>query len=685
MKLAFVEACGFRGFRSKVRIDFGDAFTVISGKNGTGKSTVCDAVEFGLTGSIEKYAVEKAAGESLTDYLWWRGDGTPEAHYVTVAFRANDGTAFEVTRTRENGANRSAEEIENALCGQPRPDNALRQLCKTSIIRDEWIAALSLDLSEADRFELVRAALGPAEGVDYSIKAREVVSIAEATHVRREAAYNEARTRLTSGIAHLAEAKETIGRLGDVAAALEIVADATPNTADDIAGRLAGGRASLLRRRTRLNAMKEAAAQGHDIQARRREFDSPAAAEARAAARDKLDNAVVAAAQADAAVRAAEQALKAEEQTDAIAASLATLIAHGEKLGLHDERCPLCAAARTPEEFSAGLAIARARLEGLASGVTQARDQLATARQAASGPAAELELAQQSWRLIEQEQAQLTAREQDHIELFEKFELDFRFAQDPDGLEREAEAERNRLLQLESALQTLEASQLVSTVASLEEHLASLRRDVDELADGVTRSQTAVAAAKAIERSVKRIAGEIVDEKLAQISPLLNELYQRLRPHSDWRTIEYSVRGDVRRYLSLRVGDGLNPQFVFSSGQRRAAGLAFLLSVHLARAWSQWRTLLLDDPVQHIDDFRALQLVEVLAALRLDGRQIVCAVEDGALADLLCRRLSGAMETAGYRYEFSFGSSGAVVAAGSEVPPLPVGIMRAAPGIQAVS
>ena len=91
--------------------------------------------------------------------------------------------------------------------------------------------------------------------------------------------------------------------------------------------------------------------------------------------------------------------------------------------------------------------------------------------------------------------------------------------------------------------------------------------------------------------------------------------------------------------LSLRVGDSLNPRFVFSSGQRRAAGLAFLLSVHLARPWSHMRTLVLDDPVQHIDDFRALHFAEVLTAMRKAGRQVVCTIEDEALADVLCRRL----------------------------------------------
>ena len=59
-----------------------------------------------------------------------------------------------------------------------------------------------------------------------------------------------------------------------------------------------------------------------------------------------------------------------------------------------------------------------------------------------------------------------------------------------------------------------------------------------------------------------------------------------------------------------------------------AAGLAFLLAVHLSRPWCAWQSLLLDDPVQHIDDYRALNLVEVLTAIRRTGRQVIVAVED---------------------------------------------------------
>ncbi|MEJ0075999.1 MAG: ATP-binding protein [Alphaproteobacteria bacterium] len=87
MKLAFIELCGFRGYRKQVRVDFGERFTIIDGRNGVGKSTIFDAVEFALTGTISKYDEAKADGETIADYIWWKGEGPPpDAFFVNVGF-----------------------------------------------------------------------------------------------------------------------------------------------------------------------------------------------------------------------------------------------------------------------------------------------------------------------------------------------------------------------------------------------------------------------------------------------------------------------------------------------------------------------------------------------------------------------------------------------------------------------
>ena len=126
----------------------------------------------------------------------------------------------------------------------------------------------------------------------------------------------------------------------------------------------------------------------------------------------------------------------------------------------------------------------------------------------------------------------------------------------------------------------------------------------------------ALEAAKQINRANKLVANELLAEQFETVLPLLKELYFRLRSHSVWREIETDIAGQIRASFNFTVGDGKNPQFLFSSGQRRTAGIAFLLSIHLSRPWRALNTLLLDDPIQHIDDYRALNLVGVLAAIR---------------------------------------------------------------------
>lgn len=677
MRLDFVEVCGFRGFREKVRVTFGSGFTVITGRNGVGKSTLFDAIEYALTGVIDKYLIDKAAKESLSDYLWWRGTGTPEAHYVTVSFKSDDGKTFTITRSREAGADKSPAEIEDALCRNSRPDDAIHQLCRTSIIRDEWIAALSVDLSDTDRFEYVRGALGLGQRADFAAKAKAVLKAAESVHTSRQSAYGLAREQLTRAITQLTEARDAIARTGDVSAAMQTLVDATPGAEEGLVVRLVAGRAALTARRARLGPMDEAVRKGRQVLEYRRTLEAPEAISEREQAWLRLGEVQQIKEDADRLAEAADKNLRLEERGNDIAASLAAIIEHGERLGLHSAHCPLCAAERSDDEFAAGLMLAKQRMEALASSVAIARGNAAAAREAAARATADFIRAQDAWNEMQLVLRRQAALEQAHLDIFDRNQLDLKFVQDPDGLEQFMVGERDRLIELEKALITLEVSQAALTTASLEDQVATLRQEAEATASAVAASEKALDVAKAIDRGLRSVSGEIIDERLAQISPLLNELYQRLRPHFDWRSIEYSIRGDVRRFLSLKVGDGLNPQFVFSSGQRRAAGLAFLLSVHLARAWTNWRTLLMDDPVQHIDDFRALHLIEVLAALRLGGRQIVCAVEDEALAELLCRRLLSTSESFGRRYDLDVGSSGAtMVVHEADVPPMPASVLR---------
>ena len=224
------------------------------------------------------------------------------------------------------------------------------------------------------------------------------------------------------------------------------------------------------------------------------------------------------------------------------------------------------------------------------------------------------------------------------------------------------------------------------TISDHADRVLDLERDLEVIKTSSVSAEKQLAKARRVEEQIKeasatlkRIGAEAVEERLAAIRPLFTELYLRLRPHTDWKTVSYAVRGDVRRFLSLRVDEDLNLKFLFSSGQRRATGLAFLISVALSRPWCRFRTLVLDDPIQHVDDFRAVHLVETLAAIRTMRYQLVCAVEDPALAELMTRRLRSSYQETGTLIRMRYVSGdGAQIEEVREITPFEVVIVAQA-------
>jgi chromosome segregation protein len=312
---------------------------------------------------------------------------------------------------------------------------------------------------------------------------------------------------------------------------------------------------------------------------------------------------------------------------------IAALVSLGRKLGLRDGHCPLCDSDLTEADFEDGLATAERLARELNELAVEqvAREQAREAAEAAEAAAQEnVDLRQR-----------LLLAAQDTVWQFEQRLAAAGFG--PDALIDQL-LERHQVLATELA-RAQEDLRIVETLR-LNALLARARRAEAEAKEAHSRAERKLGLARRVEThaqalhaAARRAANEAADRRLERVLPLIAELYRRLRPHPVWEDIDYRIRGDVRRFLRLQVGDELNPQFIFSSGQRRATGLAFLLSVNLSLAWSRCRSILLDDPVQHIDDFRSVQLAEVMAQLSAGGRQIICAVEDTALADLLCRRL----------------------------------------------
>ncbi|MDE0279983.1 MAG: AAA family ATPase [Gammaproteobacteria bacterium] len=658
MKLSYIDICGFRGFKNRVCVSLADSFTIIDGRNGVGKSTIFDAVEFALTGTISKYLDAKASGETVDNYIWWCGEGTiPGERYVEIGFR-NGTEECSVRRTPFDAVDIDLAKVTEKLVDKEfAPKTAIVQLCAASIIRDEHIARLSLDLKEGERFTLLRDAIGAIDADEWIGKASRLSSTASKRHDEASEELKHAKAKLDNSIRYLDEVHTKLSSVSGLEEAIGRLQSMLKSTASV--------NELMIVARNQLSYIQNELEQADNILKRWSEVEKLKIQISEL--KKKVEN-------AREEWRTAEEELAnlQEEIPSTLDASelssqarkLEQLVNLGGNIGIRDGHCPLCHSEISESAFREALVAVVSEAERLdEKAVEEAKRErtLKRTKEKAAG-------AKAFWELAMKER-------EETMEIIEKFDEAMKEA----GLV--ASSREELLLHIEDVEKKREAIAsevgILDTI-SLNAILGRAKETRDHAVERVRRAEVrlgktrlAETRAKAIHDAVRRAVAETLDQRLGRVLPLMSELYKRLRPHPVWDDIEYSVRGDVRRFLKLQVGEGVNPQFVFSSGQRRATGLAFLLSMNLSISWNRWKSILLDDPVQHVDDYRAIHLAEVLAHLCHGGQQVVCAVEDNALADLMCRRLSGSGEVRGKKITLGTSGDGSLtISQESAHPPL---------------
>ena len=633
MRLAYIEMCGFRGFREMVRVPIPRGFLVVTGRNGSGKSTLLDAIDFVFTGTLNKFDVKGAKGGGLDEHIWWIGSGQPSGHYVTVGLTDDTGYETSFTRSRENGPDFKMSELADVLsAADEHSDDWPRVLMQTSLLRDETISSLSLDQAEQARANAVQSAIGGLTGKDNTKRTTALLNAAKTVRDFTETRAVALQHDMSRALSAVTEARSLAEKSQDLAKAeatlrqLEPLVQPSPKYAADIRERIQARRNAIsqlsnaLEIRDGLKAVDSPASEGADaMQVEINELTKAIAG---------LDNDYTS---------ALLNSAHAEEE-DKFAADMLALLDHGANIGRIDGHCPLCDAERSQADFEAAIAKARARLQARTASITLANQQLFEAASNLEAARAALSSRSELLQAVLARQARI-ATLNENIVKYRTEAVALLSAPTQGGADDVLLRSQEELARLVAAFETHETSSLTDLVSTAEQKLDSIRKQVEAEALRLHAAERAHETAKQIDAAAKLINTQILNERFDTVLPLLKEFYRRLRPHIEWRDIEADVCGKVRASLSFSVGDWCNPQFVFSSGQRRAAGLAFLLAIHLSRPWCKWQSLLLDDPVQHIDDYRALNLVEVLGAIRRTSRQVVVVVENEALADVLARRL----------------------------------------------
>ncbi len=198
-------------------------------------------------------------------------------------------------------------------------------------------------------------------------------------------------------------------------------------------------------------------------------------------------------------------------------------------------------------------------------------------------------------------------------------------------------ADRIRALLTEA--KAVQASDSLAQVMKDEEE-ANRQRDANRTRrDAVGRVKGTLASvatdAKASEVAIVRAA---IERQL----PALQAVYERLQPHPLFNSLDvrfdtFGDRGEVYYRASLGDTSG-NVGMMFSAAQLNAVAVCVFVTLNLMRPVAALDLLLLDDPVQNMDDYNVLGLIDLLRSVR-GSRQLVLSTHDDQLGQLFRRKL----------------------------------------------
>ena len=141
---------------------------------------------------------------------------------------------------------------------------------------------------------------------------------------------------------------------------------------------------------------------------------------------------------------------------------------------------------------------------------------------------------------------------------------------------------------------------------------------------------------------------EVTRSRFEMIVPLVLDIFSRLDPHPTFKMIGFEHDVRFRRGESRPIvgdpdrGVQADPLMVFSASQANIAALSYFLAMGYAAGDSALPFVLLDDPLQSMDDVNVLGFAELCRFLR-SNRQLILSTHDPRFANLLSRKLSPRM------------------------------------------
>lgn len=181
-------------------------------------------------------------------------------------------------------------------------------------------------------------------------------------------------------------------------------------------------------------------------------------------------------------------------------------------------------------------------------------------------------------------------------------------------------------------------SRLDAEIAAAGKTLAEKRAEVD-------RRRKVGVSADQLARLLKEDAENFVTQRIDSLQPLLAQFYAAIDPHPTFRKVQILTRQSYGKHRLVPIlideDEGVkvtDPGRTLSTSQANALAVALFLSFNLGFSTHALTGLILDDPLQNLDDVHLLGLVDLLRKIA-PHRQMIVTTHDQTLASLMARKL----------------------------------------------
>ena len=661
MRIDRLTVANFRGFHEECCIPFDANVVILRGPNGSGKTSLIDAVQWLLLGDVPRLRSNVLKKDE--DYISNRyasgppfveGDLVSSQGKVRVS-RRGLGKAMQVQVDRHDDklVGEPAQDWLNQAIGGSGNAKHAEMLRRYLLQQDEMREFLGADTN--DRYEFVAALTGMEQLTQLDSQMTEELAALRKGTREFEGKVKEAEGELGSVKESTSDAREML----DQRRSLQIEPQGVAERARDALGTEIPGTAkgselldSIENRSSAIEAQLEQLVEFERRELRARERLKGAPKESLAALPRVIEQVEAQAASEknlSDELSSAEQALREAEIRANKAEKLAALA-----LEQIDGPCPVCGQEHHLESTRKRLDEMLGQAPGLfdlIQSVDRQRRRLADSRK----ERADLESKLTSLNRIAEERAQVEgvldqvvdlrriAREQllslispgsgaaSDLELPVRAES---FKQTIDSVARDLRRVLDTELRVGQA--SKRARTLDQQVTHREERLGELQGKLSAQKRRVSR---AVRARRSLGEKLIEVTGEVANTSTS----LINEIYLRLDVHPTFREFRFHTQrhresGHLRPWVyDRRRGEDGNALNVLSAAQLNALAICLFLALNLERD-TPLRTAILDDPVQSLDDVNLLSLADVLRTVR-GRRQVVVSTHDETLAELLMRKL----------------------------------------------